>query len=1326
LRRRTAILSLTLVLVVALSTLSPAISIFQTLEETPPLRNVSLQVEKNKIYLPSGIIDITKVPKLTRAPPHLEGEPYAYYIAHFTQAPTRAMASGDFVAPLFFNAYVMRMTPEQLQKTVASEYVDWVGEYKPEYKIDPHVYEQSADSKGSFGESGTPETQEVAEEDEYIVHTFEGENISHLENEIRAGGANSVWHNNGRTIVKTPMSNLDKIAEVVGVRWIERAYRKVVRNNNGTWIVQTFIPNDRKIFDNGITGDGQIVAVADTGIDADHLMFWDPDNGLPSHTTNPAERKLLTYYNWYQTGHLVNPSYQNAYYDPGDGYYPGPSDPMYDIYDWDFGRGHGSHVAGTVAGEWPTGVVLPSWDVTTTPGYDYYEGNAFGAKIVFQDLSRPDSIYIYPPPDLNDYNPPSGIYPGSVGLFPQAMSDGAYIHSDSWGGGAYQSYDSYSQDVDEMMWNNPDFLIVFANGNDGPGVGTITPPATAKDCLSVGAAETSNDGYGHNSENVASFSSWGPTDYWTRVKPDVVAPGYYISSARNNDITDGSSPNDGLIAYAGTSMATPAVAASAALIREYFMMGHYDPVGASTGFMSPGPFTPSAALMKAMVIDSAQPMTGKNTGGTIPAPGQGWGRVLLDNALYFAGDKRSLLVDDFRTGLDSEGIAAPSLKEYTITVAPGQPLDLTLAYTDPPATAGSAAQMINILFLEVDHPNGVDYYLSGDKNFANGESIKSPPDVIFPDVVQKVRINNPDPGVYTIRVRAFSTDQVQPGWNVQPYALAVSGNLAQSTGDVEFDQTFYTVNGPLTVTLTDADLVGAGTAQVTLTSAATGDSELATLTEVNPPSGTFKVAFPCDPTAGASPDDGILKVSYSDTLTVTYYDANPPGTRTDTARIDQVPPVITHLAASACNGQSVEITWLTDEDSDSVVHWGTTPSYGNTRSNSTLTTEHSVQFDGLQMSTAYYYEACSTDENGNTACSGPETFTTPMIYTPAKNHAGYISGYTRSLVLNDDDMWTGHDTGYGTQQGVFQFDLTGLPSNAYINSVQIVIFKQEDRLDPAQADSWSCKLIDFNGDLYQSGSYDKIHAAPILVTLSPTWTTVQLHADTPGAAYMLSLADPNDIAHFNPGGFRADRLTFRLDGATTGKSTLSWDTGYRQDLGSLGVCYKPKLAIANSYVGIVKPDQTEYPPTGMITVTLSDQDLVGAGTVTVTATSAGTRDVETVTLSEVDTSGIFRGSFQSDSKTEAVPNDGTLSVTVPDRLTVTYYDADPLGVRTASIRIESPISAAPVGGVVSNVDRLTLVLPYLLAVLAFQGALSAICMMRTRRKVKKERDSPVG
>jgi hypothetical protein len=1159
-------------------------------------RSVQMKFDTNKIMLRSGTIDV-------RFADNLKGvqklpEDGGYYMVHFQDASDKgtadklilAVSQGNILMHITHGTYLCRLFDSHMGSINSIKGIDWVGEWKPEYKISPAVYEtvetvSSSEGMESDGEDTPKFHTKPQPENEFIVTLFNGEDIAGYIEKIRNLGGFIHSYTFERMYINIDKTILPQVAAFKGVYFIERRNLMAPYNDNDTWIVQTYQMGNRKLFTNGISGAGQVVAYADTGIDADHLMYWDSVQGLPSHTYNAAQRKVLTYYNWYQTGTWFPanpPTDPYSYYNPGDGYYPGAADPMYNVYDWDFenpsgtnyAAGHGTHVGGTIAGEWETGTPLPTWGafgITPTAGYDFYEGNAFGAKLVFQDLARQDSPYVYGPPDLNDPTPAGTLngvlYPGTVGLFPQAMGDGAYIHSNSWGGGAFGDYNSYSQDVDEMMWSNQDFLVIFSNGNSGPGTTTITPPATAKNCLSIGASETTNDGYGGNSEDVASFSSWGPTGGWGRVKPDVCAPGQIIFSGDNNFITDGTSPNDGLVGYQGTSMAAPAVAGCCALVRQYFMTGFYTPVGASTGFFGAGAFTPTAAMMKAAIVQSAQPMTGYNTGGTIPGDGQGWGRVLLDNSLYFAGDTGSLLVDDNTTGLDGSAITKPFYKAYTVTVAPGQPLDVTLVYTDPPGTAGSAFQMVNYLYVEVDHPNGIDYYLSGAGNFSGGQSILNP-GFIYPDTVQKVRINNPTPGVYNIFVVAFQTDQVTPGWNVQPYALTVCGNIVQSQGYVQFDQDYYGVTGPLTITLSDGDLAGTGTATVSVSSATTGDSEAnVTLTEVGA-SGIFKGTFPCDPVVGGAVNDGILNVSDPDTLTVSYNDAAPVGVRTDTAQIDGIPPVISNINANACNGQSVEITWDTDENADTVVNYGTTPGYGSTITDSSLVLNHFVEFDGLSMGTTYYYEVCSTDQASNTACSGPHTFTTPMIYTPPQYHSGYVAEYDYGVVLDDDDMWTGHNTTYaGRRHGIFQFDLTGLPCDARIRSVQIILFKQQDVLDAGQADTWSCNLIDFNGDLLLNGTVSNLLNAPVLTTLTPTWTTAQLIADAPGTAYVLTLNTPSDLMYFNPGQSAKDYLTFRLDGATTGDTIMSWDTGYRQDLGSIGVCYKPQLIITYDLSG---------------------------------------------------------------------------------------------------------------------------------------------------------------
>lgn len=116
-----------------------------------------------------------------------------------------------------------------------------------------------------------------------------------------------------------------------------------------------------------------------------------------------------------------------------------------------------------------------------------------------------------------------------------------------------------------------DFLILFAAGNDGAdGVTSVGSPAQSKNGLTVGASETGrwqtapNGNY--DPSIVADFSSQGPAEDG-RIKPEVVAPGYYTMSAMGSGYDP--SPTCKIHYELGTSMATPATAGAAALVREY-------------------------------------------------------------------------------------------------------------------------------------------------------------------------------------------------------------------------------------------------------------------------------------------------------------------------------------------------------------------------------------------------------------------------------------------------------------------------------------------------------------------------------------------------------------------------------------------------------------------------------------------------------------------------------------------------------------------------------------------------------------------------------------
>ena len=106
---------------------------------------------------------------------------------------------------------------------------------------------------------------------------------------------------------------------------------------------------------------------------------------------------------------------------------------------------------------------------------------------------------------------------------------------------------------------------------------------------------------------IADFSSLGPGADGRR-GITLLSPGFYTISA--NSDANPTPGHTGLTVKAGTSMATPVTAGYAALVRQYFRMGYY-PLGAvdaSRGFI------PRGALIEAMIVNSAQHMTGTFAG----------------------------------------------------------------------------------------------------------------------------------------------------------------------------------------------------------------------------------------------------------------------------------------------------------------------------------------------------------------------------------------------------------------------------------------------------------------------------------------------------------------------------------------------------------------------------------------------------------------------------------------------------------------------------------------------------------------------------------------
>jgi subtilisin family serine protease len=196
------------------------------------------------------------------------------------------------------------------------------------------------------------------------------------------------------------------------------------------------------------------------------------------------------------------------------------SDPMDD-------NGHGTHVAGIAAGYGPPPVNL--------------RGVAYGAHLwAFKCLNASgQGLFSQIIAGINqaldpDNNPAT---PTPISVLNLSI------------GGSGNPNDALSRAIDNATTGG--IVCAVAAGNSGSGYYTINSPGCARKALTVGAV--------NNSDAIAFFSSRGPSGVLFAIKPDLLAPGFPVNSAKKGG---------GYILMSGTSMATPHVAGAAALIRE--------------------------------------------------------------------------------------------------------------------------------------------------------------------------------------------------------------------------------------------------------------------------------------------------------------------------------------------------------------------------------------------------------------------------------------------------------------------------------------------------------------------------------------------------------------------------------------------------------------------------------------------------------------------------------------------------------------------------------------------------------------------------------------
>ncbi len=678
---------------------------------------------------------------------------------------------GRPLEPLPPTSYVVALDePAYEWITAEPGYVQAVTHYGPEMRVDAGLAATlSADPRLSRGriraaaEATPPNVERVPMI--FSLRFFEPEDVIHALPKIREVGGTPSDPAPGSTVITVSFepddiaAKVTQVATLHGVRSVEPYALRQLHNDIAAGLMgakEVIAPAGL-----GLSGRGEIVGVADSGLDTGNPATIHPD----------FTGRIAAIRSWPVASDWAS-IVTNAGADDG------PTDAR---------SGHGTHVTGSVCG---------NGTLSRSVQPDPVRGLAFEANLVFQaveqtlkwtDAYRQDYYRRY-----GGYPPDSGLagLPADLRLlFQQAYDAGVRVHNNSWGGGDFGAYDDYAEAVDRFVWEHKDFLILFAAGNDGVDANrngvvdnrSVTPPGTAKNCVTVGAAESvrleggyqsaygrlwpsdyptnplKSDKPSDNADDIAAFSSRGPT-LDGRIKPDLVAPGTNVLSVRSQALPAGADPGWGAwpkmpgkyMFDGGTSMATPLTTGAAAVVRQFLRRVQRRA-------------NPSAALVKATLIHAAQYRAYRHAppaNNTMYDFAQGWGHLDLHSVLAPASPVQARWYDG-RSGLNT----GESWRWSAWIADASVPLAITLVWTDYPGSPGTSPNLVNDLDLVVTAPSGAMFYGNGLPGQAGGQPDRT-------NNVERVIIPMPETGRYTIRVRAFNVLR-----GPQEFALVYSGGI---------------------------------------------------------------------------------------------------------------------------------------------------------------------------------------------------------------------------------------------------------------------------------------------------------------------------------------------------------------------------------------------------------------------------------------------------------------------------------------------------------------------------------------------------------------------
>ncbi|KAF2269960.1 subtilisin-like protein [Lojkania enalia] len=648
-----------------------------------------------------------------------------------------------------YNTYYCRYEPTELDEIRALPYINYANIYRPEF-----VTEAGLKDKLENSDEGHQPPEEKRYEVYISLHEDHRNRLEQIRQKIiQVLGIDPELVNADAFILRAKLQS-HEIARVAGideVQRIEEIPRLALSNNharvdlNLEYIIGA--ANSRLVVGGGL---GQIIAIADTGVDDQHEALRGRVRVIEGSRNTDA-------------------------------------------------RGHGTHVAasaigsgnslefGPIQGTAPFATVLSHVIVDNA-------GNITWSPLMFQRA----------------YN----------------REYGARIHSNSYNvshAGIFQQrqYDGLAQDCDRMAICLPQLVILFSAGNSAPfknvtSDGEIESQAAAKNVITVGACESTRPmtrnpltydyyvavpipGYlalnlAGNRDQMALFSSRGPTKNTNggpddrRIKPDVVAPGTVIYSAKSSqlDLTlpnilpgaiEAGVPNDGRWSYMnGTSMSTPLVAGCCATIRGRIALQCHNLAR-----------IPSV-LVKAILINGTKWMVGTNQ------DSQGFGRVNLAKSMVCFSNHLGCgfwpkQESDFARMQMIQGqelkirVPLPTANPYPDGITPRFSLTVTMCYLDYPDQSGLVDHLSLKVLQKTRLPDGTFPERYGNKLPGEpADNRNNVQKVIWDGISAPAPFQHPDPFRIYVRVERLARDaqflhHFALAWHVEE----------MSRGDAQFD-----------------------------------------------------------------------------------------------------------------------------------------------------------------------------------------------------------------------------------------------------------------------------------------------------------------------------------------------------------------------------------------------------------------------------------------------------------------------------------------------------------------------------------------------------------